>query len=304
VTRSRNILKNSPFNLLAEQPCELKQIIKPISGIYPMIQKMDENITITLVQPDIVWESIGSNLEYYSSLFRQNSEKTDLIVLPEMFTTGFSMNTQYLAEKEGELTMKWMEKWSRKMDCVITGSIIATERGRFFNRLVWMRPDGSCSFYDKRHLFRMGKEELYYTRGTRKLITEVRGWKICPLICYDLRFPVWSKNRYSNNQWDYDILIYIANWPASRDNIWTTLLTARAIENQAFVAGVNRVGTDGNELSYTGNSMIINLEGNVEGVCDKEYPDYKTFRISSEKLAATRDKLGAGKDWDLFDLRL
>lgn len=265
---------------------------------------MDEHITITMVQPDIVWESIGSNLENYARLFMQNSEKTDLIVLPEMFTTGFSMNAHYLAEKEGEMTMKWMEKWSRKMDCVITGSIIISENGLFFNRLIWMRPDGSYSFYDKRHLFSMGKEDQFYTRGARKILTEVRGWKICPLICYDLRFPVWSRNGYSDNIWDYDILIYIANWPAARDNIWTTLLTARAIENQAFVAGVNRVGTDGNELSYTGNSMIVDLEGNVEGVCEKEYPDYKTFRISSEKLVTTRNKLGAGKDRDLFDLRI
>jgi omega-amidase len=265
---------------------------------------MDDQITITLVQPDIVWENISSNLENYTNLLRQNSEETDLIVLPEMFTTGFSMNAQYLAEREGGMTMKWMEKWSRKMDCAITGSIIMTENGFYYNRLIWMRPDGSYSFYDKRHLFSMGDEDLFYTSGGRKIITEVRGWKVCPLICYDLRFPVWSKNRYSDNHWDYDILIYIANWPASRDNIWTTLLAARAIENQAYIAGVNRVGKDGNQLTYAGNSMIADPEGNIEGRCELKQPDYKTFTISSKKLTADRDKLGAGKDWDMFDLRI
>jgi omega-amidase len=265
---------------------------------------MDDLITITLVQPDIVWENISANLENYASLFRQNSERTDLIILPEMFTTGFSMNAHYLAEKEGGMTMKWMEEWSREMDSVITGSIIMSENGLFFNRLIWMRPDGSYSLYDKRHLFSMGNEDMFYTRGNRKIITEVRGWKVCPLVCYDLRFPVWSKNRYSDDHWDYDILIYIANWPASRNNIWTTLLAARAIENQAYIAGVNRVGVDGNDLTYSGNSMIVDFEGNIEGVCEIKQPDYKTFRLSSKKLSAGRKKLGAGKDWDMFDLRL
>jgi omega-amidase len=265
---------------------------------------MDDEITITLVQPDIIWENISSNLENYTSLFRQSSEKTDLIILPEMFTTGFSMNTRHIAEKEGGMTMEWMKKWSRVKDSVITGSIIMSDKGRLFNRLIWMRPDGSYSLYDKRHLFSMGDEDIFYNRGDGKLITEVRGWKICPLICYDLRFPVWSKNRYSDNHWDYDILVYIANWPASRDNIWRTLLAARAIENQAYVAGVNRVGADGNELTYAGNSMIIDLEGNIEVACDTYKTDYKTFRISSKKLTSGRDKLGVGKDWDMFDLQL
>jgi omega-amidase len=269
-----------------------------------MVLKMDDQLTITLVQPDIVWENISTNLEIYTSIFQRNYEKTDLIILPEMFTTGFSMNARYLAEMEGGMTMKWMEEWSRKKGSVITGSIIMSENGIFYNRLVWMRPDGSYSLYDKRHLFSMGKEDQFYARGDRKLITELRGWKVCPLICYDLRFPVWSKNRYSDNQWDYDILVYIANWPASRDNIWTTLLAARAIENQAYVAGVNRVGADGHDLTYSGNSMIIDLEGNIDGICEIKQPDYKTFRISSKKLATSRDKLGAGKDWDKFDLEI
>lgn len=265
---------------------------------------MDENITVTLIQTNIFWERASDNLEMYSDMLDTISGKTDLIILPEMFTTGFSMNAMKLAEKSGGTTMQWMKKWSGKMECIVTGSIIISDQDKFYNRLVWMRPDGSFSFYDKRHLFRMGDEHLYYNPGRSRLITEVKGWKIRPLICYDLRFPVWSKNRYFNSQWDYDILIYVANWPAARSNIWSTLLSARAIENQAFVAGVNRVGDDGNNISYSGNSLVVDLTGNILLSCDHGKTECKSIMLYRENLIENRDKLGAGRDWDQFIINI
>ncbi len=265
---------------------------------------MDENITVTLIQNNIIWEKVSDNLKMYSDILDTIPNKTDLIILPEMFTTGFSMNSLQLAEKSGERTMQWMEKWSGKMECIVTGSIIISDQDKFYNRLIWMRPDGSFSFYDKRHLFRMGDEHLYYTQGRSRLITEIKGWKICPLICYDLRFPVWSKNRYLNLQWDYDLLIYVANWPAARSNIWSTLLLARAIENQAFVAGVNRVGDDGNNIFYSGNSMIVDLTGNIVASCSHGKTESKTVRLSRKNLNENRDKLRVGLDWDLFNIKV
>jgi omega-amidase len=263
---------------------------------------MNEKISLTLIQPDIVWEKVSENLENYSLILGRINEDTDLIILPEMFTTGFSMNSKFLAEPPGDVTMKWMEKWSRKLDCVVTGSIIISVGDNYFNRLIWMRPDGSFSFYDKRHLFGMENEHLHYTKGNSRFISQIREWKICPLICYDLRFPVWSRNRYYNSQWDYDLLIYVANWPAKRDKIWTTLLAARAIENQAYVAGVNRVGVDGNGISYAGNSLVVDLTGNIATMCTTGMPDYKTIVLSRDELAKNREFLGAGSDWDKFDI--
>ena len=265
---------------------------------------MDDNITVTLIQNDIIWEKVNDNLEMYSDVLDAIPTKTDLIILPEMFTTGFSMNAMKLAEKQGGRTMQWMKKWSEKMESVVTGSIIIHDQDKFYNRLIWMRPDGSFSFYDKRHLFRMADEHLYYAQGRARLITEIKGWKICPLICYDLRFPVWSRNRYFDSQWEYDILVYTANWPATRDNIWHTLLSARAIENQAFVAGVNRVGYDGNNISYSGNSLVVDLSGNILISCNPGKTACKSIMLCRENLIENRNILEAGRDWDQFSIKI
>ena len=219
-----------------------------------------------------------------------------------MFSTGFSMNCNTLAESPGELTMKWMEQWSRKLDCVITGSIIASDSGNYYNRLIWIRPDGSHSYYDKRHLFRMANEHSYYSAGNTRLITTLKGWRICPLICYDLRFPVWSRNLYVNAQWDYDLLLYVANWPSERSNIWSILLAARAIENQSYVAGVNRIGKDGNNINYSGNSMVVGVDGKIIEKCTKNEAGYITISISRNHLSEQRERLGVGKDWDKFEV--
>ncbi len=263
---------------------------------------MKQDIIVSLIQSDIIWEKVNDNLKMYSDILGTIDKKTDLIILPEMFTTGFTMNCCKLAERMGEETMMWMEKWSRKLDCVIAGSIIISDQGRFYNRLIWMRPDCSFLFYDKRHLFRMADEHLWYTSGNSKLIATLKEWNICPLTCYDLRFPVWSKNRYLNFKWEYDMLIYIANWPSVRDTVWCTLLKARAIENQAFVVGVNRTGTDGKNISYSGGSMAVDLTGKIIASCIKGKTDVKTIQLSHKELNENRDRLDAGKDWDQFSI--
>jgi omega-amidase len=201
------------------------------------------DLKITLIQSNLFWENKVKNLEQFSHKIDAISEATDLIVLPEMFTTGFSMSPEKLAENVNGETVKWMKATAHKKNCVVTGSFICEEGGNYFNRLLWVNADGTYSKYDKRHLFSMGDENNHYATGEEKLIVKLKGWKICPLICYDLRFPVWARN---TKEASYDVLIYVANWPERRSYPWKTLLLARAIENQSYVIGSNRVGVDGN----------------------------------------------------------
>jgi predicted amidohydrolase len=207
---------------------------------------------------DLHWEDKTANFRQFDAKIEAIGTSTDLILLPEMFTTGFSMNAAALAEPMDGLTMEYLAKWATNAQAIVTGSFIAREKGHFFNRLVWMRPDGTYQTYDKRHLFTLADEHLTYTAGTEKLIVDLKGWKICPLICYDLRFPVWSRNTES-----YDLLLYVANFPAKRSAAWKSLLTARAVENEVYTIGVNRVGTDGKGHYYSGDSRLIDFEGRV-----------------------------------------
>jgi predicted amidohydrolase len=211
-------------------------------------------INVTLIQSDIIWEDRISNLKKYQEKLNQ-IESTDLIILPEMFTTGFSMSPKDISEKMDGETIQWMKQNAHKMNSAICGSIIIEEDTKYFNRFIWVNPDGSIHHYDKRHLFSFAGENENYTPGNEKIIIEYKGWKICPLICYDLRFPVWSRNSE-----DYDLLIYVANWPDKRKSAWKSLLTARAIENQCYVIGVNRVGEDSKNY-YSGDSSLINALG-------------------------------------------
>ncbi len=226
-----------------------------------------QDLSVTIIQTDLFWENPTANLANLEEKIAQISLPTDLIILPEMFTTGFTMNTKMVAEPMNFTTFKWMKQQAKRTQAVITGSFIVKESEQFFNRLIWMRPDGSFETYDKRHLFRMGKEDETFTAGTKRLIVELKGWRICPLICYDLRFPIWSRNVFPNNKHrtsniEYDLLIYVANWPSVRSQVWDILLQARAIENQSYCIGVNRVGKDGMGLEYAGNSAIIDFKGN------------------------------------------
>ncbi|MEO0731238.1 MAG: amidohydrolase [Bacteroidota bacterium] len=224
-----------------------------------------EDLKVTLIQADLRWEDPTANRGYLSRLMAQISEPTDLIVLPEMFTTGFTMNPARHAEPEN--SVNWLAEQAAKTGAVVTGSQAIVHGDKYYNRLFWVQPDGSYEHYDKRHLFTLAGEHEHYTAGEQRLLVQLKGWTICPLICYDLRFPVWSRNRE-----EYDLLIYVANWPAQRAYDWQTLLRARAIENQCYVVAVNRVGTDGNGHQYRGDSCVIDpgWRKTLYSVADKE----------------------------------
>lgn len=258
-----------------------------------------KTLKITTFQSYLFWENIDKNLQNLGLRLNSIREKTDLIILPEMFSTGFSMNPSKLAEEMGGKTMKWMHDQARKFDSVVTGSIIIKESDKYYNRLIWMRPDGSHEQYDKRHLFGFGEEDQHYTAGTKKLFVELNGWKICPVICYDLRFPVWLRN---NNE-EYDLLLIVANWPERRSLHWRSLIPARAIENQSFVVAVNRVGHDGNEVFHSGDSMCIDPNGKVIYYKPND-EDLYTFTINKNDLIQARSNFPFLKDADSFHLDL
>jgi len=256
-----------------------------------------DNLKITIFQGYLFWENTDKNLQNIELRLSAIREKTDLIILPEMFNTGFTMNAEKLAEAMGGKTMQWMHKIAVKYSCVVTGSLIIKENNKYYNRLIWMRPDGSNQQYDKRHLFALGKEHETYTAGTKKLIVELNGWKICPVICYDLRFPVWLRNVAE----EYDLLIIVANWPERRALHWRTLIPARAIENQAYVIGVNRVGHDGNEIYHSGDSNCIDPNGKVI-YYKRDEEDMYTFTIVADELEKVRRAMPFLKDADTFNI--
>lgn len=253
-----------------------------------------EKLNITLVQPDMVWEDRKSNLNNYSRLLK-DVEETHLILLPEMFTTGFSMNPEKLKEKTNGPAVQWMKVLARKKRAVVAGSLIIEDQGENFNRFLWVFPDGKVELYDKRHLFTMSGEHLHYSPGNKKLVVEYLGWRFCPLICYDLRFPVWSRNTEN-----YDVLLYVANWPSARHHVWKNLLVARAIENQSYCFGVNRVGTDGTGLEYLGGSGMVDPKGFATFLDEKE--QVESFEISYEELHQFRKKFPVLEDKDKFQI--
>lgn len=253
-----------------------------------------ENLKITIIQPDIIWENPKANLDKYSTWLEKVGE-TDIIVLPEMFTTGFSMQTELLKEPMNGASVNWMKQIATEKNIAVQGSLIIEENGKIYNRAVWVFPDGKILKYDKHQLFTMGQEHQNYSAGNTKTIVEYKGWRICPMICYDLRFPVWNRN-----DTDYDIIIFMANWPSARHHHWKSLLTARAIENMSYCFGINRVGTDGVGLTYLGDSGMItpqgiaNFMGNTESV--------KTFSISKSELQNYRKDFPFLKDQDKFKI--
>ncbi len=250
-------------------------------------------MTITLVQANLFWEDKAANLAHFDALIAAIDTPTDVIILPEMFTTGFSMQPELLAETTEGATLAQMRVWAAAKNAAICGSIIVEENGNYYNRLLWVQPDGHFFHYDKRHLFGLADETKHYKAGAEKLIVTWRGWRICPLICYDVRFPVWSRNVEN-----YDLLIYIANFPTRRIHAWKTLLLARAIENQCFTIGVNRVGTDP-MADYNGESCLVDYEGNlIFSKSDKEI--VATFSLDLEAQQGFRQKLPFLKDQDTF----
>lgn len=255
-------------------------------------------LNIAICQFDIKWEDKVTNRSFIEQQVEQLADGTDLFVLPEMFTTGFTMKSDAFAETMDDDTVKWLKELSKKSSVAIMGSIVARNGDNRVNRMLFVKPDGTVDYYDKKHLFRMGEENENYTAGTERKVFEYKGMRICPQICYDLRFPVWSRNRN-----DYDVLVYVANWPKSRRELWKALLMARALENQCYVVAVNRVGTDGMQLDYSGDSMIIDYKGSIiaRAVPDKE--DTVQGEINSEELEDFREKFPAWKDADDFILQ-
>lgn len=248
------------------------------------------SLRICLLQSELHWENISANLAMLNQKLGQ-LEPSDLVILPEMFTTGFSMNAAALAEPMHGTTMQWMQQKAESLNTVIVGSLIIKEKGNYYNRLIWMPPNGDMLFYDKKHLFTMAGEEKIYTAGKKKVLIDYKGWKICPFVCYDLRFPVWNRN-----QQDYDLALYVANWPDKRSYHWRSLLTARAIENQAYVVAVNRVGTDGKGFYYSGHSSVIDPAGEIlyqkADVEDLFYTTLKKAHLNQvrEQLPFLRDR--------------
>ena len=260
-------------------------------------------LTFTLVQSDLHWENKRANIDMFEEKINSIKTQTEIVILPEMFNTGFSMHPEKLAEKMEGDTIQWMKKISKQKNIILAGSLIIEEEGNFYNRLVWMMPNGQFGVYDKRHRFGYGGEYEEFAAGNKRLIASVKGWRINLLVCYDLRFPVWARQQsFENNDgFEYDVLVYVANWPERRIHAWRTLLQARAIENQCYTIGVNRVGDDGNNIRYNGCSMIIDPLGEVLYE-KKDEEDVFTYTMEKEKLDEVRNKFPFWKDADVFQI--
>ena len=261
-----------------------------------------ETLKVTLIQSSLYWHDIDANLAMLEEKIWQIGQETDLIVLPEMFSTGFTNAAPELAEPMNSKTFRWVKQMAKQTNAVVSGSFIARDGKDLYNRLLWMCPDGTFATYDKKHLFRMSEEHDIYTAGKERLIVEWKGWKICPLICYDLRFPVWSRNLTQEDEsLSYDLLLYVANWPAARSQVWRTLLQARALENLAYCIGLNRIGEDGNHIAYDGQSTVFNYKGEI--ISDLLANDtIVTVELSKSALNEFRNKFPAYLDADAFTL--
>jgi omega-amidase len=261
-------------------------------------------LTITTIQTQLHWEDKTANLKLLGEKINGIAGKTEVVILPEMFSTGFSMQPEKLAEKMDGPTMEWMKNMAAASKIILTGSLIIEEGENYFNRLIWMLPNGQYGYYDKRHRFAFAGEDKKYTPGNKRLIASVKGWKIHLLVCYDLRFPVWSRQSSpaageSAGSPEYDLMIYVANWPERRNLAWKTLLQARAIENQCYVVGVNRVGNDGNNIYHSGDSMIIDPMGEITYQQAHEEAVF-TCTLHKKNLDEVRTKFPFWKDADHF----
>jgi omega-amidase len=255
-------------------------------------------LRLALAQQPLAWGDAEANRAHFEQLLLPLAQRVDLVVLPETFTTGFSMDVERLAEPPGGATSVWLQRLASALDAAITGSLITVEGDRYYNRLLWAAPGAELRHYDKRHLFRMGGEHEHFAAGRAAWCVSWRGFSVCPLVCYDLRFPVFSRRRPGL---DYDLLLYVANWPAPRALAWRQLLRARAIENQAYVAGVNRVGADGNGLAHAGDSAVIDFLG--QGLAEAgDAPALLLAELSAEALESFRRKFPAHLDADRFTL--
>ena len=263
-------------------------------------------LTLTIIQTDLHWEDRSANLRMLEEKIDNIKERTEVIILPEMFSTGFSMQPGKLAETMDEETVQWMKRIAARKKVILTGSVVIKETDSsvpgdqvlYYNRLIWMLPNGQFGIYDKRHRFAYAGEDEEFTAGSKRLIASVKGWKVNLLVCYDLRFPVWARQTLlPGGEMEYDLLVYVANWPDRRVHAWKTLLQARAIENQCYVIGVNRVGNDGNHIHYSGESMVVDPMGEVL-YTKKEEEDIHTVTLDREHLNSVREKLPFWRDAD------
>lgn len=266
-----------------------------------------DQLKITTIQSPLFWEDKIANLSMFSEKIKSIKEHTHVVVLPEMFSTGFSLQAAQLGETMQGTTVAWMRQCAQEKGIVLAGSLIIEEDGRYFNRLVWMLPNGTCGTYDKRHCFSLAGEDKYYSPGTKRTIASVGGWRINLQVCYDLRFPVWARQQLHPSSEkavapEYDLLINVANWPAKRSLAWKTLLQARAIENQSFVVGVNRVGTDGHGVHHSGDSMVVGPLGEVLYQCPEE-EQIHTVTLHKEELEKARRQFPFWKDADAFNIQ-
>ena len=254
-------------------------------------------LTVALIQADTCWHDAGANRALFDQHFARVPAAAEIVVLPEMLSTGFTMDARDVAESMSGPTLGWMSAVSQRLGKVVCGSVVIVEQGRYLNRFVWSTPDGGVAFYDKRHLFRMAGEHRHYTAGTERLVVEYAGWRICPIVCYDLRFPVWMRNRG-----DYDVSLVVANWPAVRQTAWNGLLRARAIENQCYTLGVNRVGVDGNRIRYRGGSAAYDFAGET---LLEVFDQIGVFTVTLQRAALDeyRREFPAWQDADQFDIR-
>lgn len=262
-----------------------------------------DDLRVSLVQGDTRWHDPDGNRDYYAGLIAPLAGTTDLVLLPETFTSGFSNDAVDRAEDMSGPTLDWLREQAQALDAVVTGSMVIRAGTAVYNRLVWMRPDGRFDSYDKRHLFRMANEHERYAPGRERLIVTLKGWRVCPQVCYDLRFPVWLRNRYDlqAQRFDYDLLLFVANWPAPRREPWRTLLRARAIENLSYCIGVNRVGSDGNGHDYAGDSAAIGPAGAVLVELGSQTQGV-TVTLRAEELVSFRERFPAWRDADDFTL--
>ena len=258
-------------------------------------------LLVSLVQTDLVWEDKQANLSQLEAQLHLLKGKTQVVVLPELFSTGFSMQTTSLAEPMEGPTVQWMRTMAQQLQLIITGSVMIEEGGQYYNRLLWVLPNGTLGQYDKRHLFAYAGEDRHYQQGKKRLIASVNGFRVNLQICYDLRFPVWARQQPKDGQPEYDLLVYVANWPARRRSAWMQLLQARAIENQCYVIGVNRIGEDGHQIYHSGDSMIIDPLGEVL-FTQKDKACVHTITLRQEWIQKVRQQFPFLNDADGFEL--
>jgi predicted amidohydrolase len=262
------------------------------------------SLSFTLVQTQLHWEDKDANLQMLEQKINAIKQPTHVVVLPEMFSTGFSMKPEQLAETMDGPTLQWMKNVAATKKVILTGSVIIEENGNYYNRLVWMLPNGQYGYYDKRHLFAYGEEDKHYASGSKRLIASVNGWKLNLMVCYDLRFPVWARQQFDEDRnFEYDVLVYVANWPERRNTAWKSLLRARAIENQCYVIGVNRVGNDGSDIYHSGDSTVIDPLGEI--LYEKAHDeDIFTIQLNKDQLHSIRKKFQFWRDADDFEILL